>query len=120
MQNPESTEQAASESPRPSSEDLTRASQQITARLAALGVTLDGSETAERLAEIAAAIERFEDAVESRGGDLMVDEPPPGSSGEPDDPDFVLPRRAADETIAAYLDRLDQATERVLARSPID
>jgi hypothetical protein len=104
----------------PQSEDQTRAAQQITARLESLGIELDGSESAERLGEIADAVERFEDAVELRGGDLMVDEPPRGEEGQPDDPDFVLPKRAADETVSAYLDRLEAATQRVLARPELD
>ena len=43
------------------------------------------------------AIERFELAVESRGGDLMVDEGPDGTTREPDDPRFALPKRGEDE-----------------------
>jgi hypothetical protein len=36
---------------------------------------------------------------------------------EPDNPDFVLPQRAADESIAAYIRRIDDATDRVQRRS---
>ena len=39
------------------------------------------------------SVERFELAVESRGGDLMVDEGPHGVTREPDDVHFVLPQR---------------------------
>jgi hypothetical protein len=95
------------------SNDLDRASQQITSRLSALGITLDGSESAEQITEIADAVERFEDAVEARGGDLMVDEPPRGAVAQPDGPDFALPRRAADESVTAYIARLDRATTRI-------
>ena len=98
-------------------EELSRATLQLTSRLTALGIGLDGSEGILALREIADGVERFEDAVEARGGDLMVDEPPRGAVGQPDNPDFVLPRRTADETVRAYLGRLRQATERVLAHA---
>ena len=115
MQNQErSTAQSAGTSDSNHSPDLDRAAHQIAARLSALGFNLDGTEDAEQLGDLADAIERFEDAVEARGGDLMVDEPPRGAAGQPDDPDFVLPRKADDETIPAYIQRLDSATQRVL------
>jgi hypothetical protein len=94
-------------------EDLRRATHQVSDRLSALGIALDGSESSDVVAQIADAVERFEDAVEARGGDLMVDEPPRGAAGQADDPDFMLPRRAADETAGAYLERLKQATRRL-------
>jgi hypothetical protein len=97
------------------SNDLNRAAEQITGRLSALGIWLSGAESAERLGELTDAVERFEDAVEARGGDLMIDEPPRGASGQPDDPDFVLPRRAVDESVEDYIARLDRATKQVLA-----
>jgi hypothetical protein len=59
-------------------------------------------------------VERFEAAVEAHGGDLMVDDL---RSVEPDDPHFVLPRRAAGEGIRAYMGRIDDATAR-LQRHP--
>jgi len=95
------------------SDDLERASLNVAGRLSALGIDLDGTESPQDLTAIADAVERFEDAVEARGGDLMVDEPPCGSSGRPDSADFILPRRAADESVRAYVARLSQATERI-------
>lgn len=97
------------------SQDSARVAEQIATRMSALGIRLDGTESAELLGELADAVERFEDAVEACGGDLMVDEPPRGANGQPDDPEFILPRRAADETIGAYIARLDRATVRVQA-----
>jgi hypothetical protein len=108
---------AADEAPDSRSADLARVGQQIQGRLTSLGVSLDGAETPDQLRQIADAVERFEDAVEARGGDLMVDEPPRGKTAEPDDPDFVLPRRAADESVRAYVDRLERATRQLRSRS---
>lgn len=96
--------------------DLQRDTELVTGRLSGLGVALGGSETPEALEQMVEAIERFEDAVEARGGDLMVNEVPPDSRAQSDDRDFVLPRRAADETAVAYIERVRRATERVLAR----
>lgn len=111
--NPRSEPAAASDT-----DDLARVGMQLTGRLSALGIRLDGDESPESLGQLADAIEQFEDAVESRGGDLMIDEPPPGSASKGDNADFVLPRRAADETIPAFIRRLGSATERVLSHPP--
>ena len=96
------------------SEDLSKATQQIAGHLSALGITLSEDEDVEVIREIANEVERFEEAVESRGGDLMVDEAPPRSSSQPDDPDFALPRPMADESTSRYLERLRLATQGVL------
>jgi hypothetical protein len=98
----------------PGSADLGRATDQLIGRLTALGIALSGDESPDQITQVADAVERFEDAVEARGGDLMIDEPPSGARGQGDVPDFVLPRRAADESLAAYVARLDRATAKVL------
>ena len=100
------------------SEDLSKATEQVVGHLSALGIRLDGDEDVELIREIADQVERFEEAVESRGGDLMVDEAPALSTSQPDDPDFALPRRMGDESAARYLDRLKLATEQVLQHPP--
>jgi hypothetical protein len=95
------------------SDDLSRAKVEIAGRLSALGIDVGKDEDADLLRELSEAVERFEDAVESRGGDLMVDEAPRGAIAQPDDADFVLPRHTADESISAYIERLNRATDRV-------
>lgn len=99
-------------------DEMRRVSREVAARLEALGITLDGRERPEELADIEDAVQRFEDAVESRGGDLMVDEGDRARASQPDDPHFALPVRRAGETVTAYLDRLAHATDVVL-RHPI-
>jgi hypothetical protein len=96
--------------------DIARVRQQLTGRLSQLGIQLDGDESPEVIADLAAAIERFEAAVKDAGGDLMVDEPPPGHDAQPDRPGFALPQRAADESIEMYIGQLEQATEKILSR----
>jgi hypothetical protein len=99
-------------------DDIQRVSQEVANRLSGLGVTLNGSETPEELVQIQEAVERFELAVESRGGDLMVDEGPDGTTREPDDPRFALPKRGEDEPVDHYLERLVFATDEVRRQPP--
>ena len=94
---------------RTNEDDLTRVSREIAGRIAALGISLTGEESAEQLQGIAEAVEEFESAVESKGGDLMMDEPPAGGRAQPDDPNFALPLRAADESVDGYVERLRRA-----------
>ena len=95
-------------------DEMKRVSEEVAARLEALGIALDGRERPEELAEIEEAVERFEEAVESRGGDLMVDEGDHGRATQPDDPHFALPVRRGGEPVADYLERLARATDVVL------
>jgi hypothetical protein len=86
-------------------------------RLQALGVRLTGTETSVEVGELLDAVEQFEQAVESQGGDLMIDEGPHGRTTEPDDPEFVLPQRTANESVAEFAARLTQTAERLRRRS---
>lgn len=83
---------------------------ELVAKLAARGVRVNGDETSDEIADILDAVERFERAVQSRGGDLMVDQRPGGRPTQPDDRHFVVPDRRADESVDAYLERLQEAT----------
>ena len=85
-------------------------------RLRALGIRLAGNETSDEIADLLDAVERFEQVVESRGGDLMVDEGPKGRTAEPDNPEFVLPRRTPNESVSAFAVRLTQTAERLRHR----
>ena len=98
--------------------EVKRVSQQIAGALAARGVRLTGSEGPEELAQLDEAIERFEAAVESHGGDLMMDEAPRGSKPQPDNPHFALPRRGQHKSVAQYLEQLARATADVRKQPP--
>src|SRR5881628_2350788 len=87
---------------------------EVAARLRTRGITVTGAERPEELADLLSAVERFEATVEAHGGDLMVDDL---KSSRPDDPHFVVPRRAPNEGVPAYLGRIDEATAR-LRRHP--
>jgi hypothetical protein len=94
-------------------EELERAMAHSREHLESLFIRLDGRETSEELVAMEEAVGRVEVAVESAGGDLMVDEGPKRGAVQPDDPHFVLPQRHAGETVADYLDRLATATDRI-------
>lgn len=99
-------------------EDVQRVSSAVADRLAGLGIALTGRERPEELARLQEAVERFEVAVESRGGDLMVDEGPDGETTQPDDPHFALPKRGDEEPVDHYLERLALATYDVMQHEP--
>jgi hypothetical protein len=100
------------------SNDLRRASEEVIARLESLGIALNGDESPESLILVLEEVERFEEAVEECGGDLMLDENPPGTLAQPDDPRFALPMRRADETIRSYRERLAHATDELVRDQP--
>jgi hypothetical protein len=81
----------------------------IAARLADRGVSLSGEESSEELVTLLEVVERFEHAVQARDGDLMVDEGRPDADLQPDNPSFVIPRRAADESVSRYVRRVEEA-----------
>ena len=95
------------------SRDLARVSRESADRLSSLGIKLDGNETPTELADMQEAVERFEEIVHERGGDLMMDEGVPGKPIQPDDRHFALPRRRGGESVVHYLERLYTATEEV-------
>jgi hypothetical protein len=91
--------------------DLERVTQDITARLTTRGVEIRDDDSRDDVTAIADAVERFEQQVFALGGDLMVDEPPPGHRGRPDESRFRLPLRAADERAGQYVARLTKAAD---------
>ena len=90
--------------------DLARVSLVLASRLRARGVEIHDDDSPDAIVLLLEGVEAFERAVESRGGDLMMDEPPANQAGQPDDPLFLLPSRGVDESSAAYATRLAAAT----------
>ena len=91
------------------------AAAEVAARLRGRGIALTGAERPDELADLLSAVERFEAAVKAHGGDLMVDDL---KSSKPDDPHFVLPRRAAAEAARKYIVRIDEATAHLRRHPP--
>ena len=84
---------------------------EATARIGRRGVYLHGNETNKEIVELDEALEQFEHAVRSHGGDLMMDEAPAGHHVEPDDPRFALPQRVGTMSVPDYIALLDLAFE---------
>ncbi len=98
--------------------DLDRVTTNARARLLRLGIPTDEHDSAGEVMAMLEAIERFELVVRGRGGDLMVDEPPPGSRPQPDREEHALPLRAPHEPAALYVGRVVRAAERVARAKP--
>ena len=96
-------------------EERTAAAAEVTARLRGRGIAVTGAESPEDLVNLLSAVERFEQAVEAHGGDLMVDDL---KSARPDDRHFVVPRRAHREAVRAYIGRIDEATAQLRRHPP--
>lgn len=96
--------------------DIRGVAAEVADRLRRRGIPLRSDERPEDLADLLAAVERFEAAVEARGGDLMVDDL---KSSQPDDPHFVLPTRHSGESVRDYIARIAEATARVRAHPDI-
>jgi hypothetical protein len=107
------TTQAVPREVEPGDEERRHVADQIAGRLRGRGVRLDGRESGEQLVTLLESVERFEAVVQSRGGDLMVDEPV--GAGAPLSPDvraFVLPARGEKESIMDFIGRIAEATAR--------
>jgi hypothetical protein len=96
-------------------EELERVMRDALDRLRARGVLASMRDDPELVAQVLEAVERFEMEVERQGGDLMMDS---GDALEPDDPRFVLPKRAGAEGLADYRARLDEATRTLRRTAP--
>ncbi|HEU4747986.1 MAG TPA: hypothetical protein VFS56_05750 [Gemmatimonadaceae bacterium] len=91
-------------------EERDGARMELSSRLHQKGVLLDGSETAAQLDDLLTGVDRFEAAVIARGGDLMINTP---FSSEPENPQFVLPRREPGEDVDVYAGRIVAAASRL-------
>ena len=97
----------------PSSDDAERdrVARDIAGRLFTRGVDVRDDDSNDDVTAIEEAVERFESRVQAAGGDLMVDEPPRGQTGQPDDTRFRLPLRHAGEPARGYVERLSRAAD---------
>jgi hypothetical protein len=75
-------------------------------RLRERGIKVTPADSDEEVADLLEAIERFETAVEARGGDLFVDRI---GSSEPEHPAFVPPERQRGEGAGDYRRRIEAA-----------
>jgi hypothetical protein len=91
-------------------EEQRRAREEAESRLRARGIEVLKADDDEAVADLLDAIERFESAVERRGGDLFVNRI---GSSQPEAPEFVPPIRDAGERAADYRERIDRAAGRL-------
>ena len=79
-------------------------------RLSERGIRVAPGDSDEDVADLLEAVERFETAVEARGGDLFVDRI---GSSEPEHPAFVPPERQPGEGAGDYRRRIEAAAGRL-------
>lgn len=103
---PESSEQRSEMLDPHRREERSSAATEITGRLHQKGIDANSDEDPSVLADLLTAVERFESAVEAQGGDLMVNSP---RSTDPQNPEYVVPAREADENIEGYIRRINDA-----------
>lgn len=89
------------------------ARQEAEYRLSERGIQVRSEDGDEEVADLLDAVERFEAAVEARGGDLFVNRI---GSSEPEDPAFVPPQRREGESAADYRLRIEAATDALRRR----
>ena len=90
-------------------DERTRVTEELRARLRTRGIEVGAHDSEDDVSEMIEAVERFEDRVRALGGDLMVDVPPAGQAGQPDEPRFKLPLRQRGEAAGQYVSRLSAA-----------
>jgi hypothetical protein len=91
-------------------EEQDSAAVETAGRLRQKGVLLTGRETGAQLDDLLTAVDRFEAAVITRGGDLFVNTP---TSRPPENPDFVVPQRISGEDPEAYAARINEGAHRL-------
>jgi hypothetical protein len=94
-------------------EEERQARQEAEYRLSEREIRVDRADSDEEVADLLEAIERFEAAVEAKGGDLFVNRI---GSSEPEDPAFVPPERLEGESAADYRRRIETATDALRGR----
>lgn len=105
---PESSEQRSEMLDPHRRDERASAATEITGRLLQKGIEVSSDEDSALLADLLSAVEKFESAVEARGGDLFVNSP---NSADPQNPAFVIPERTADEGLEAYIRRINDAAD---------
>ena len=89
-------------------EDVRRATEGVAGQLYQKGVDVSADEDADLLASLLSAVERFEAAVAAQGGDSMINTP---DSKRPENRAFVVPQRRGDESLEAYVGRVNAAAD---------
>ena len=94
-------------------EEERHARQEAEYRLRERGIEVASGDGDEEVADLLEAVERFEAAVEAKGGDLFVNRI---GSSQPEDPAFVPPTRRSGEIAAEYRRRIDAAAAQLRGR----
>jgi orotidine-5'-phosphate decarboxylase len=91
-------------------DDQTRVAAEIRGNLHQRGIDIADDETGADLVTLLESVERFERARSALGGDSMINTP---GTRQPERDEFVIPKRRADESIAQYASRVDEAARKL-------
>lgn len=94
-------------------EEERHARQEAEFRLGERGIRVDQTDNDEAVADLLDAVERFEAAVEAKGGDLFVNRI---GASEPEDSAYVPPERREGESAEDYRRRIDAAAAELRRR----
>jgi hypothetical protein len=94
-------------------EEERHARQEAEYRLNERGIEVLPRDRDEEVADLLEAVERFEAAVEAKGGDLFVNRI---GSSQPEDPAFVPPTRDPGESATEYRRRIDAGAAKLRGR----
>ncbi|HEY7611794.1 MAG TPA: hypothetical protein VH764_02270 [Gemmatimonadales bacterium] len=89
-------------------EEERHARQEAEYRLSERDIGVEAADSDEEVADLLDAIERFEAAVEAKGGDLFVNRI---GSSDPEDPAYVPPVRRDGESATDYRLRIEAAAD---------
>ena len=91
-------------------DDLARVATEIRGKLRQRGIEIGDEESGEELVTLLEAVERFERARASLGGDSMINSP---GTQQPERAEFVIPPRRADQSLAQYATSIDDAAQQL-------
>ena len=91
-------------------DDLARVATEIRGNLRQRGIEIGDEESGEELVTLLEAVERFERARSSLGGDSMINTP---GTHQPERAEFVIPPRRADESLAQYAASIEKAAQQL-------
>ena len=95
-------------------EEARRVAENVAGQLRQRGVDVRDDDSESDLGMLLTAAQHFAKAVAANGGDSFTNTP---ESTEPDDPEFVMPRRGDDESAVEYARRIETQAQALRDRA---
>src|SRR5687768_2652842 len=98
----------------PRDEEARRVADNVASQLRQRGVDVSDDDSESDLGMLLTASQHFAKAVAANGGDSFTNTP---ESTQPDEPEFVMPQRSADESAVEYARRIEGQAQALRARA---